>query len=396
MDAGPKQDLWNILPVIIVLLLGAAYFAVMETAFASASRIRLKAAADHGNRRAEQALYVLDHFDQAITTLLIGTNILHLTIATLVTVAVQRQWGMWAVTAGTLVTTVVVFFAGEMLPKSIAKKYAERLAMRTARSLRFFMVLFKPLSALLTAFGNAVARRVQSEPAVTVTEDELADIIENMTDDGELTAERGELMSSALSFAEVPVESVITARVDVAAVDVDDPPEEILAYVREQRHSRLPVYADSVDNVIGILQIRKYIKACIAAGGKAVDVRPLLDEPVQLGEALARVGDDAGIIRVLEHELGVDRLGLAALGDGGGRLHDGEDDVQRAVAVIDNVFLAGEEQNHRQHDQPGEDPQDHRPGLAPAAPGAVNVVAMGAHRHTSFGSGGLSRGFRCR
>ena len=252
------------MPVIIVLLLGAAYFAVMETAFASASRIRLKAAADHGNRRAEQALYVLDHFDQAITTLLIGTNILHLTIATLVTVAVQRQWGMWAVTAGTLVTTVVVFFAGEMLPKSIAKKYAERLAMRTARSLRFFMVLFQPLSALLTAFGNAVARRVQSEPAVTVTEDELADIIENMTDDGELTAERGELMSSALSFADVPVESVITARVDVAAVDVDDPPEEILAYVREQRHSRLPVYADSIDNVIG----------------KAVDVRPLLDEPV--------------------------------------------------------------------------------------------------------------------
>ena len=268
------------MPVIIVLLLGAAYFAVMETAFASASRIRLKAAADHGNRRAGQALYVLDHFDQAITTLLIGTNILHLTIATIVTVAVQRVWGMWAVTAATLVTTVVVFFAGEMLPKSIAKKYAERLAMRTARSLRFFMVLFHPLSVLLTAIGNAAARCIRGEPAVTVTEDELADIIENMTDDGELTAERGELMSSALSFAEVPVESVITARVDVAAVDVDDPPEEILAYVREQRHSRLPVYADSIDNVIGILQIRKYIKACIKAGGKAVDIRPLLDEPV--------------------------------------------------------------------------------------------------------------------
>ena len=201
MDAGPKQDLWNLLPVIIVLLLGAAYFAIMETAFSSASRIRLKTAADHGNRRAGQALYVLDHFDQAITTLLIGTNILHLTIATLVTVAVQRQWGMWAVTAGTLITTVVVFFAGEMLPKSIAKKYAERLAMATARSLRFFMVLFQPLSVMLTAIGNAAARCIRGEPAVTVTEDELADIIENMTDDGELTAERGELMSSALSFA---------------------------------------------------------------------------------------------------------------------------------------------------------------------------------------------------
>ena len=345
MDAGPKQDLWNILPVIIVLLLGAAYFAVMETAFASASRIRLKAAADHGNRRAEQALYVLDHFDQAITTLLIGTNILHLTIATLVTGAVQRQWGMWAVTAGTLVTTVVVFFAGEMLPKSIAKKYAERLAMRTARSLRFFMVLFKPLSALLTAFGNAVARRVQSEPAVTVTEDELADIIENMTDDGELTAERGELMSSALSFADVPVESVITARVDVAAVDVDDPPEEILAYVREQRHSRLPVYADSIDNVIGILQIRKYIKACIAAGGKAVDVRPLLDEPVfvhqstLIAEVLPELSSRKANLAIVTDNYG-GTLGIVTVEDIleelVGEIWDEDDVVEEPYVALDN------------------------------------------------------------
>ena len=298
MDAGPKQDLWNILPVIIVLLLGAAYFAVMETAFASASRIRLKAAADHGNRRAEQALYVLDHFDQAITTLLIGTNILHLTIATLVTVAVQRQWGMWAVTAGTLVTTVVVFFAGEMLPKSIAKKYAERLAMRTARSLRFFMVLFKPLSALLTAFGNAVARRVQSEPAVTVTEDELADIIENMTDDGELTAERGELMSSALSFADVPVESVITARVDVAAVDVDDPPEEILAYVREQG-APLVVKADGL------------------AAGKGVIVATELEQAEEaVRECFGGTFGDAGNTVVIEEMLVGPECSLLAFTDG--------------------------------------------------------------------------------
>ena len=294
------------MPVIIVLLLGAAYFAVMETAFASASRIRLKAAADHGNRRAEQAMYVLDHFDQAITTLLIGTNILHLTIATLVTVAVQRQWGMWAVTAGTLITTVVVFFAGEMLPKSIAKKYAERLAMRTAGSLRFFMVLFKPLSAMLTAFGNAVARRVQSEPAVTVTEDELADIIENMTDDGELTAERGELMSSALSFAEVPVESVITARVDVAAVDVDDPPEEILAYVREQRHSRLPVYEGSIDNIIGVLQIRKYVRVYLRER-QCPELRSLLDAP-------CFVHQSASIDELLE-ELNRRKISLAVVTD---------------------------------------------------------------------------------
>lgn len=345
MDAGPKQDLWNLLPVIIVLLLAAAYFAVMETAFSSANRIRLKAAADHGSRRADQALYVLDHFDQAITTLLIGTNILHLTIATIVTVAVQRVWGMWAVTAATLITTVVVFFAGEMLPKSIAKKYAERLAMATARSLRFFMVLFHPMSAMLTAIGNAAARCIRGEPAVTVTEDELADIIENMTDDGELTAERGELMSSALSFAEVPVESVITARVDVAAVDVDDPPEEILAYVREQRHSRLPVYAGSVDNVVGILQIRKYIKACIKAGGKAVDIRPLLDEPVfvhqstLIAEVLPELSRRKANLAVVTDNYG-GTLGIVTVEDIleelVGEIWDEDDDIEEPYIALDD------------------------------------------------------------
>ena len=117
---------------------------------------------------------------------------------------------------------------------------------------------------------------------------------------------------------------------------------------------------------------------------------------VQLREPCARVGDDAGVVRIFEHELGVDRLRLAVVRHGGGRRHDGKDDVQRAVAAVDDVFLAGVEQDHGQHDQSGEDPQEDRPDLAPAAPGAVDVVSMGAHRHTSFGSGGFSRGFRCR
>ena len=278
MDAGPKQDLWNLLPVIIVLLLGAAYFAIMETAFASASRIRLKAAADHGNRRAQQAMYVLDHFDQAITTLLIGTNILHLTIATLVTVAVQRQWGMWAVTAGTLITTVVVFFAGEMLPKSIAKKYSERLSLAVAGSLWFFMTVLKPLATLLTAIGNFAAKLAKADPQISVTEDEIYDIIEDMTEEGSLDEERGELISSALQFAETTVESILTSRVDIVALDIDDPVDEMLSTIRSETHSRLPVYEGSIDNIIGILSIRKFIKTYLREGEK-MDVRALLDEP---------------------------------------------------------------------------------------------------------------------
>lgn len=276
MDEGSRS--FAPIFIIVLLLLGAAYFALAETAFAAVSRTRIKMRAERGEKSAQRALYILDHFDKAITTILIGTNILHLTTAAYVTVLVTRRWSVSAVTAGTLLTTVVVFFIGEMLPKSIAKKYSERLSLATAGSLYFFMGLFTPFSWILTHIGNFAAKLSPSDPELTVTEDELYDIIETMTDEGGLSEERGELVSSALEFADIPVESVLTARVDVAAIDVDDSPEEILQVISAQRHSRLPVYEGSIDNVIGVLQLRRYIRACVAQNGPVADIRPLLDE----------------------------------------------------------------------------------------------------------------------
>ena len=262
----------------ILLLFCAAYFAVAETAFASASRNKIKTAADRGDSRAETALYVLDHFDRAISTLLIGTNIVHIAAASLVTVAVTRIWGLNAVSISTIVTTIVVFFAGEMLPKSIAKKYPERLSKATAPSLRFFMLLFWPVSSLLTLIGRGAAALTKGDPEISVTEDELYDIIEDMTEEGSLDEEQGDLISSALQFGEVTVESILTPRVDLEAIDIDDSLEEILSQVKSQNHSRLPVYEKSIDNIIGILQIRRFIKSYLREG-QSLDLRSLLDEP---------------------------------------------------------------------------------------------------------------------
>ena len=261
----------------ILLLFCAAYFAVAETAFASASRNKIKTAADRGDSRAETALYVLDHFDRAISTLLIGTNIVHIAAASLVTVAVTRLWGLNAVSISTIVTTIVVFFAGEMLPKSIAKKYPERLCKATAPSLRFFMLLFWPVSSLLTLIGRGAAALTKGDPEISVTEDELYDIIEDMTEEGSLDEEQGDLISSALQFGDVTVESVLTPRVDLVAIDIADSLEEILTCIKSTNHSRLPVYEGSVDNIIGVLQIRRFIKAYLRQGS-ALDIRPLLDE----------------------------------------------------------------------------------------------------------------------
>ena len=238
MDDGSRLP-WIIS---VLLLLCAMYFAVAETSIASASHSKMKAAAERGDAKAKRALYVMDNFDRAISTILIGTNIVHISIASVVTVAVTRLWGLSVVSLSTIITTIVVFFAGEMLPKSVAKKYPERFAKGCAGVLIFFMKVFGPLSSLLTAIGQATARLTHGEAEASVTEDEIYDIIEDMTEEGSLDEEQGDLISSALQFGDVTVESVLTPRVDLAAVDISSSHEDILAYIKDQPHSRLPVY----------------------------------------------------------------------------------------------------------------------------------------------------------
>ena len=275
MDDGSR------LPWIIaaLLLVCAAFFAVTETAVASSSRVRIRAAADRGDARAKRMLYVLDNFDLAISTLLICTNIVHIATASIVTLAVINtpSWGMNAVTVSTIITTIVVFFAGEMLPKSVAKKYSETLAMACAPVLCFFMKLFGPLSRLLTWIGQTAAKLTPGDSQISVTEDELYDIIEDMTEEGSLDEEQGELISSALQFGDVTVESVLTPRVDLVAINVDSSHADVLALIKSTNHSRLPVYEGSIDNIIGVLQIRKYIKAYLHLG-ENLDIKPMLDE----------------------------------------------------------------------------------------------------------------------
>ena len=273
MDDGSR------LPFIIaaLLLCCAVYCAVTEISVSASSKIRLRAMADKGNAGADKALYVLDHFDQAISTLLIATNIVHISTASIVTVAVTKRWGLSAVSVSTIITTLVIFFAGEMLPKSVAKKFAEPLACAVSPMLVVLMKLFAPLSKLLAIIGETFAKLTPGDSPISVTEDELYDIIEDMTEDGSLNQEQGELISSALQFGDVTVESVLTPRVDVVALNVRAGREEILETVRGSSHSRLPVYEGSVDNVIGILQIRRFIKAYLHSEGE-LDIRPLLED----------------------------------------------------------------------------------------------------------------------
>ena len=275
MDDGGRLS-WLIIVFTLVIL--AFVFALIETAFASVSRTRLKVLTEKGNLNAKKALNITDNFDSAITTILICTNIIHILAASIVTINVTKLWGLSWVTISTVVFTLVIFFFGEMLPKSIARKYSERVSLSTAGFLSLCMKIFGIFANVLTWIGEKVASLTKGEGEVSVTEDELYDIIEDLTEEGTLDEEQGDLISSALSFQDISVESILTARVDVVALNVDSTTEEVLEVIKNEAHSRLPVFEGTIDKIIGTLQIRKYLKAYLAHEDVS-DLRKLIDEP---------------------------------------------------------------------------------------------------------------------
>ena len=249
---------------VILLFAASAYFALTETAIASVSRSRIKVRADKGTPGAKKVLYVLDNFEDAITTLLVCTNIAHIAAAALVTATVTRRWGLSAVTASTFITTLAMFFVGEMLPKSIGKKSSERASLACAGLLVVLMKIARPVTFLLSGIGKLTLKVAGAGEEVSVTEDEIYDIIEDMTEEGSLDEEQSELISSALSFGDLTVASIMTPRVDVEGIDINTPSEKILEKLLGQNHSRLIVYDGTVDNVVGVLQLRRFLKSYIS------------------------------------------------------------------------------------------------------------------------------------
>ncbi|MBQ6000091.1 MAG: HlyC/CorC family transporter [Clostridia bacterium] len=272
------SDSWLPIFAIAALILAACYFAMAETALASANRIRIKSLAEDGDRRAVKVSALIDNFDKTLTTLLVGTNIVHIACASLTTLFVTRLWGSGAVVVSTVVLAIVVFFVAEMLPKSFARSYPEQTALALAPSLRLILTLLTPLSFLFSGISKLLTRLFGEKETPTVTEDELYDIIESIGEEGGIEEEASRLIHSALEFDDITVQQVLTPRNRMIALSIDDSPEEILSVIRECRHSRLPVYRKTPDNIVGVLNIRRYLKAYLAQPA-GLSLTELLDPP---------------------------------------------------------------------------------------------------------------------
>ena len=249
--------------VALIILIGlSAFFSAAETAYNSLNEIRLRSKAEDGDAKAAHTLALVERYDSLLSTILIGNNIVNIGASSLATVLFTRLvGGVYGPTVSTIVMTLLVLTFGEITPKSMAKEMPETLAMGFAPVLSALVTIFTPLNALFGAWKKFLAKRFDTGEKDTITEGELVTMVSEAEKDGELTNRESELIRSAIEFDDVEAQDVLTPRVDVVAVADDTPMDEVTERFAESGYSRLPVYHDTIDNIIGVV----HEKDCFAA-----------------------------------------------------------------------------------------------------------------------------------
>ena len=247
---------------LVVLVAFSAFFSASETAFSSLNQIRLKSRADDGDRTAARVLAMAEKYDKLLSTILVGNNIVNIAAASIGTIIFTQMLGAErGATVSTIVLTIVVLIFGEVSPKSLAKEMPESVATAVAPVLSLLMVVFTPLTWLFSQWKRLLNHFVHSSESDTITEGELMTMVSEAENDGELTDRESELIRSAIEFDDVEAQDVLTPRVDVVAVADDTPMDEVTERFAESGYSRLPVYHDTIDNIIGVV----HEKDCFAA-----------------------------------------------------------------------------------------------------------------------------------
>ncbi len=262
----------------LACLLGGGYFAAAETALASVNKIRMMSLAENGLKKAKRVLYIENNFDKAITTLLIGNNVMHIAFATIAAVIATRVWGSGAVAIATVITTVVVFLLAEMLPKSFAKEFSDQLSMTLSGSVIFLMKILSPFVYIFNGISKFLSKpfRIEKKDDPTVSEEELKDIIENIAQDSDLDKDKSELMQSAMEFGYTGAGSVMTPWDRVITVNENISQKKLIEIIKDSRISRLPVLTER-GSVRGVIHLRRYLKEYIRKDG-AVTLKECMDK----------------------------------------------------------------------------------------------------------------------
>lgn len=319
------SKMWWAYLVIFIMICCSAYFSASEIAFNTSNKMRLRRAAEGGSTTARIAFNITEKFTVALSAILIGNNLANIAVSTCTTLIILNLFKdnvAVASTVATILITVIILIFGEILPKVLAKQNADTVVRFIAIPTRVLTIVLSPfvfvVMMLLTVLRKIWGKdRREDDP--TVTEEDIVTIIDTIEEEGLINEEQGELLQSTLDFRDTTIEKIMTPRIDMTAMDIDSDEEEISEMLSDNaQYSRLPVYEDSIDNIIGVLSLTRYYKATL--GEEKPDIRTLLMKPCRLHKtmklpaALAKLRDAKMHLAVVIDEFG-GTLGIVTMED---------------------------------------------------------------------------------
>ena len=268
--------IWMLI-LMVLLVLCSAFFSSSEISFATANKLHIRSAAEAGDRRAKGVQWISDHFPKFLSTILVGNNLVNIAFSSVMTLLLAES----GENAAPFVSTAVLLILGEIIPKIIGTSQADRLVYFYVYPLRFFMLLFPPVVSVVNAIVSKLSKFwTPEEPEPEVTDDELVTILETIEEEGVFTEQESELIKSAIEFSDVTAMDILIPRVDMAAFDLDDGLEKLLEDDDMLSYSRIPVYRETIDNILGILSTKKLLKSAVTQELDEIDVDDLLSPPV--------------------------------------------------------------------------------------------------------------------
>lgn len=265
------NDLIGQIVIIVILIIFSAYFSATETAFTSVNRIRMKSLATDGNRKADKVLQLLEKFDKLLTTILIGNNIVNIWMTAIATSICIWLYGVHGATIATIAITFLVLVFGEITPKNIAKEKSEGFSMFSAPFIGFLMTVLTPITFIFTKWKEFITRLFNIGGEETITDDEILTMVEEAQTGGAIDESRSELIQNAIEFDELTAEDVMTPRPDMVAVETDCTVEELAQIFRETGYSRLPVYEEEIDHIIGVINQKDFHNHIVGTDKKIAD-----------------------------------------------------------------------------------------------------------------------------
>ena len=306
--ANKGGNLWLLVVIFVFLVIFGAYFAGTESAISAVSKIKIKSKADEGDKRAKGVLSILNRFEKAITTLLIGNNITHIAAASVATVIATRLLDRGSMSdlgfsmLCTVVSTGVIFLFSEMIPKSFANDRAQTTAYAASGFLRVLMKVLSPLSAFFGLISKGATRLFGGKEAPSITEDELKDILDTVEEEGVVDETQSDMLKSALEFNDTVVGDVMTMLKDTEMLPVTATPSQVLEIIKASNHSRLPVYQGDQTYVIGTLRVRNYLTEY--AQNAELKVRLVMSAPYFVSRS-AKIDDVLTDMRQHKHHMAI-------------------------------------------------------------------------------------------